>query len=103
MSPAAEKLLQRMRQTKNGWGPDDFATLYGGFGFTVHEGGSHTIYIHETYKQLRATVGRHGTLAPGYAQHAVKIITQLKKLEADAAAQAAETDDQEAEDDDQDQ
>ena len=103
MSQAAEKLLRRMRQSKNGWGPNDFATLYTGFGFTAHEGGSHTVYIHETYKELRATVARHTLLAPGYAQHALKTIARLKQLEADAGTQATGIEDQEVQDNGQDE
>ena len=78
----AEKLLRRMRQSKSGWGQVDFAKLYIGFGFEATEGKKHTIYIHPEYPNLRASVGRHNNLATGYAETAINLIDQLKKLQA---------------------
>ncbi len=49
MPSAAEKLLARMRQTKEGWGQDDLHTLYLGFGFNFREGAKHRVYIHSRY------------------------------------------------------
>lgn len=77
----AEKLLQRMRQSKKGWKAKDFETLYLGFGFEKHEGGKHTHYIHPRYTDLIATVGRHNELATGYAQTAVQLIAELLERE----------------------
>ena len=77
----AEKLLERMRNTKAGWGADDLNTLYVGYGFESREGGGHTIYIHSKYPELRATVARHGSLAVGYIQHAISLIEKLHELE----------------------
>jgi len=77
----ADKLLERMCASKTGWRPDDLDDLYKGFGFEVHEGRRHTMYIHPKYPELRATVSRHRSLAIGYIQHAIKLIEQLKKLE----------------------
>lgn len=80
---SAEKLLDRMRRSRNGWSQSDFEILYTGFGFKKKEGGNHTIYIHERFTQLRATVARHSSLAKGYADHAVSVLDQLIQLEAE--------------------
>jgi hypothetical protein len=95
---AAEKILRRMRRSLAGWNPEDFATLYNGYGFEAREGRGHTIYVHMTYRHLRATVARHGPLAKGYAEHAIGLIDQLAALEAQAAEAAAK---EEAPDDEQ--
>ena len=79
---SAEKLLVKMQASKRaGWGYADLKDLYVGFGFEMERGSKHTMFIHPTYPQLRATVARHRTLAVGYVQHAVKMIEQLKRLE----------------------
>lgn len=84
MSPA-EKLLERMRQTKAGWGYADLDSLYRGFGFEVREKGKHAMYIHPNFPELRATVARHGSLPIGYISHGVKLMDKLKRLEASKA------------------
>ena len=80
MNPA-EKILVRMRGTKHGWGYEDLKHLYLGFGFEIDEGGKHALFIHPKYPQLRATVGRHRSLAVGYVQYAIRTIDELQKLE----------------------
>lgn len=80
--PSAEKLLEIMRRKRDGYGPKDFEKLYTAFGFEKEEGGNHTLYRHPRYTTLRATVGRHPVLTPGYAVNAVKLIDQLTKLKA---------------------
>lgn len=82
MSTAAEKLLERMRQTKQGWGPDDLHTLYLGFGFWCREGAKHRVYIHTEYPELRATVSRQRSLPIGYVQHAISLVERLAELRA---------------------
>jgi hypothetical protein len=77
----AENLLERMRNSKAGWGANDIHNLYVGFGFDFRHGGKHTIYIHPRFSELRATVARHSPLAIGYIQHAIKIIDNLKEKE----------------------
>ncbi len=77
----AEKLLQRMKQSKAGWGQDDLDRLYRGFGFQVKEGHSHRIYFHSKHLGLRATVARHRKLPIGYIQTAIRLIDELSKLE----------------------
>lgn len=79
---AAEKLLERMRASKAGWGEKDLETLYRGFSFEVREGSRHRFFYHSKYPQLYATVARHNSLAKGYIATAVKLIDQLKQLEA---------------------
>ena len=89
---AAEKIFRRMQRTLSGWNPEDFATLYNGYGFEAREGCGHTIYVHKTRRHLRATVARHGPLAKGYAEHAIGLIEQLHALQAQDAAPAATED-----------
>lgn len=79
----AEKLLERMKRSSGDFSALDFDTLYSGFGFTKREGGSHTVYSHPAFPQLRATVARHKHLPTGYAKTAVKLINDLHKLEAE--------------------
>ena len=77
----AEKILERMRQTKGDWKPRDFRILYTGFGFEEEEGANHTLYTHPIHK-IMATVARHTPLATGYAATAVKNIDKVLSLEA---------------------
>jgi hypothetical protein len=78
---AAEKLLERMRASKAGWGENDLETLYLAFGFQFREGNHHRVYFHPKYPYLYATVARHRSLAKGYVSTAVKLIDQLRQLE----------------------
>lgn len=78
--PKADKLLEKMRNSKAGWNANDLHVLYVGFGFDFREGGKHTIYMHPEFPELRATVARHSTLAVGYIQYAINLIDKLKKL-----------------------
>lgn len=77
----ANKLLEKMRNSKVGWNTDDLHALYVGYGFDFRQGGKHTIYIHPKFRELRATVARHNVLAIGYIQHAISLIDKLKELE----------------------
>ena len=76
-----EKLLERMRQSRNGWGQDDFRALYVGYGFSVTEGGNHMKIAHLRHSQLRTTVARHNHLPRGYADTALRLIELLLELE----------------------
>jgi predicted RNA binding protein YcfA (HicA-like mRNA interferase family) len=73
----ADDLLDRMRRTEAGWGPEDIGRLYEGFGFDRKEGSNHTIYRHPDETDLRATVPRHHRLATVYARDAVANVEQL--------------------------
>lgn len=55
--------------------------LYLGFGFEQDEGGNHTTYVHPQYN-LITQVPRGRKLAPFYAREAVRLIEELKALEA---------------------
>lgn len=81
MTSKAEKLLERMRQSKAGWKRRDLDDLYEGFGFVITPGGSHDIVKHPDFPQLRTTLPRHSDLAKGYVQFAIKLIDELKTLE----------------------
>ncbi len=77
----AEKLLERMRASKAGWGADDLETLFLGFGFKFREGARHRLYFHPEHPELYAPVGRHRSLAKGYVSTAVHLIDRLKESE----------------------
>ena len=73
----AEKLLERMRQTRFGWGQDDFRPLYRRYGFEVIEGARHIVVRHPRFPDLNTTVPRHENLDPTYARTAVSLIDEL--------------------------
>ena len=79
----AKRIFAKMQRTLSDWGQDDFDTLYKGFGFSCTEGSKHRLYFHDTYPELMATVGRHNSLAKGYARHAVTTIERLLELQAE--------------------
>ena len=91
MPASAEKLLDRMRNSKAGLGAEDLHTLYVGFGFEFRQGGNHVIYIHPEFPELRATVARHRSLAVGYIHHAINLIDKLKTLRAEGADEGKES------------
>lgn len=76
----ADDILERMKQSPNGWRPDDFVKLFQGFGFK-RSGTNHDVYIHKKYKQLRCTIPRHKPVKSVYAKQAISVITELKELE----------------------
>jgi hypothetical protein len=82
----AEDLLERMRQSPNGWRPDDFARLFKGFGFT-RSGTNHDVYIHKKYTNIRATIPRHKPVKSVYAKEAIARIDELKELETKETSQ----------------
>lgn len=81
MPSAAEKLLERMRQSKAGWRRADLDKLYSGFGFEILRGKKHDIVRHPKYAQLRTVLPRHTYLAKGYVDYAVKLVDRLLELE----------------------
>jgi hypothetical protein len=80
MTSSAEKLLERMRQSKAGWKKRDLETLYEGFGFVIDHGRNHDIVKHPEFSELRATLPRHNYLATGYVVQAIKLIDKLREL-----------------------
>jgi hypothetical protein len=80
---SADKLLEKMRLSKNksGFMPDDFKTLYLGFGFEAKEGGNHTTYKHKKYSFLITQVPRHKPAKPYYVKCAIDLIDKLSQLE----------------------
>ncbi len=81
MPTKAEKLLERMRNSKSNWKRADLDSLYEGFGFVIKHGGNHDIVKHSSFPQLRATLPRHRQLAKGYVEFAVKLVDQLLELQ----------------------
>lgn len=84
----ARTLREQMKATKSGWGQNDFDTLYTGYGFVLRQGGKHRFYYHPTFPQLHETVSRQNDLPPGYAQSALKLISQLEELAAPKAVES---------------
>jgi len=72
-------LLEQMRRRRSGWGENDFDRLYRSFGFReiTRPRAPHRVYVHPEYPDLRATLGRHRSLAKGYATMAVRLIDTL--------------------------
>jgi predicted RNA binding protein YcfA (HicA-like mRNA interferase family) len=75
----AEKIFEKMKNTKHGWTPEDLQTLYTGFGFKYREGGNHRVYYHPDHPDLMVTVARHPSLVVGYIQTAIKMIERVKE------------------------
>ena len=78
----AERLLERLRHTRFGWGQDDFRRLYRAYGFEVIEGGRHIVVRHPEFPDLNTTVARHDELDPAYARTAVRLIDELLRRKA---------------------
>jgi len=75
MPSKAEKLLEKMRNSKSNWKRADLDKLYEGYDFVISHGGNHDIVKHPDFPQLRATLPRHRELAKGYVEFAVKLLT----------------------------
>jgi len=75
---AAQKMLEKMRASPNGWGQKDFETLLCGFGFEVG-GTKHAIYMHPLFHELVISIPRHNDVKPVYARDAVKLIDELEE------------------------
>jgi len=71
-----------MRQTRFGWGQDDFRRLYRAYGFEVIEGGRHIVVRHPEFRDLNTTVARHDELDSAYARTAVRLIDELLRRKA---------------------
>jgi hypothetical protein len=79
MADGDVELLEQMRRRRSGWGEDDFDRLYRSFGFReiTRPRAPHRVYVHPDFRDLRATVGRHRSLAKGYATTAVRLVDSL--------------------------
>ena len=80
MTSKAEKLLERMRQSKSNWKRKDLDSLYIGFGFIITHGKKHDIVKHPDYPLLRTTLPRHTKLAKGYVEQAIKLVDRLLEM-----------------------
>ena len=76
MDPS-DKLLERLRRTPFGWGPDDLRRLYVAYGFQVREGARHLVVRHPEHSDLMTTLARHNELPPAYARTAVRLIEEV--------------------------
>jgi hypothetical protein len=76
-----EKILAKMRASRSGWRPDDFRALYVGFGFVHDAGSKHDKYRHPRFPQLWTTVTRSQPMSRAYADDAIDLIDDLRRLE----------------------
>ncbi len=85
MAGGDRELLERMRRRRSDWGENDFDRLYRSFGFReiTRPRAPHRVYVHPELPDLRATVGRHRSLAKGYATTAVRMIDTLLARQAE--------------------
>jgi hypothetical protein len=79
MAEGDVELLERMRRRRNDWGEDDFDRLHCSFGFReiTRPRAPHRVCVHPAFPDLRATVGRHRSLAKGYATTAGRLTDAL--------------------------
>lgn len=80
MPSSAEKLLERMRNSKAGWRRGDLDRLYLGFDFIIEHRKRHDIAKHRDYPTLRATLPRHNEIGKAYVNDAVDNIDLLLVL-----------------------
>jgi len=80
MPSEASKLLERMRQSKEGWTRNELDSLYVGFGFKIRHGSSHDVATHPNFPQLRETLPRHRKVPSYLIRNAVKLIDRLIEL-----------------------
>lgn len=76
---AAQKLLDRMRNSYSGWRQEDFEKLFLGFGFGFREGKKHRVYVYPNLPTFSLSVPRHNDLKEWVARDAVKLIDDLLK------------------------
>lgn len=82
MPSRAEKLLERLRNTKAGWSDADLFKLLSAYGFLSREG-KHTVYSHKDYDDLSLTVPRNKNLRKTYPARAEKLIDEIIARTAD--------------------
>lgn len=82
MPPKAEKLLQRLRETKRGFSDGDLWTilLYKGFRY---RDGNHTVYEHPDHPDLTAVIARGKELHPKYAKWVAYLVEELERRQAE--------------------
>jgi len=81
----AEKLLQKLRQTKAGWSDRELFKLMTGYGFLSREG-NHTVYSHTEHSDLRLVVPRGRELKKVYLREAEKLIDEVLERDRDKGA-----------------
>lgn len=84
MPPRHIKLLERARNSPNGWKKRELLSLYKGFGFLEDTDGKHIAVQHAKYPQLVAQIP-HGSraLKAIYVKTAKRMIEELMALEGD--------------------
>ena len=80
-SRSAHKLLDRMRQSRSGWGEAEVRKLYDRFGFVGRDVGDHVCYYHPFHRDLHGQVPRHRSLRDYVVDDAVDAIDELLRRE----------------------
>lgn len=81
--PAPAKLLETIRRSPYDRTPREIERVLVHFGFEKTEGGSHTIYIHEQFDDVRVTVPRHRVLREHVARSAVSAVDLVEERMSD--------------------
>jgi hypothetical protein len=77
VSRSVQKLRDRMKRSKSGWGQAHLRKLYEGFGFVGRDVGDHTCYYHPRHSHLRGIVPRHRTVRDYVVAGALEAIDEL--------------------------
>lgn len=80
-SRKAQNLYLSMRESKSGWGQQDFQRLLEGYGLINKGGKKHAKYYHPEFPQLWISVPRHNSLKKWVAKDAIKLIDELLILQ----------------------
>ncbi len=81
MASKAQKLLQRLRQTKRGWSARDLHTILVNAGFEWRESG-HRVYRHPVHRELGSyPIPREKDLAPQYARDVLRRVEEVERRE----------------------
>lgn len=78
-----EKLLEKARNSPNGWRRTQLDSLYKGYGFVIESRRRHDIAYHEDFIEdgIRTTLPRHTKVNPVYVKEAVRLIEKLIALQ----------------------
>lgn len=81
MTSKAQKLLQKLRDTKRGWNYRDLHTVLRGAGFEWRES-KHRVYRHPEHPELGSyPIPRDDDLAPQYARDVERLVDAVTPQE----------------------
>jgi|GEM_PF-3189790 len=82
------QLYEQMSASTAGWGADDVDALLTGYGF-IRRDGKHRNYSHPDFPQLHDSYSHQRVLKDIYIKSALRMVRELARLRASAAAPAA--------------